>query len=269
MYKGYCINKSSIRIALSKYLVNDTRKQNFDKAKKELDIKQSNIATRIVKILKGDANGVIDGEALKNACMPTGASKYDIFISHSHTEEDEAKGLAAYLYSRYGLKCFVDGFVWGSSDNDILRPIDDIWSWYDSKKTSYSYEKRNYSTSLVHAMLSMALLEMIDKCECCVFIKPSTDLEVSGIEDCTTSPWIYEEITMFNMVEKRKPERITRCMESFSASGTKPTVKFKLDLSNMPLLKAAHLQKNFSMDDLYESYTKAYRWLDDIYDNVK
>lgn len=269
MYKGYSIDNSSISFALSNYLVNDLRKQDLNKAKKELDIKQSNITSRIAKILNGDANGVIDGEALKNACMPTVADKYDIFISHSHTEENEAKSLAAYLYMRYGLKCFVDGFVWGSSDKDILRPIDDIWSWYDAKKTSYSYYKRNYSTSLVHAMLSMALLEMIDKCECCIFIKPSKALEVAGIDNCTTSPWIYEEITMFNMVEKRKPERTTRCMESFSVSSVKPTVKFKLDLSNMPMLKAAHLQKSYSIDDFSEKYTKAYRWLDDIYENVK
>ena len=71
------------------------------------------------------------------------------------------------------------------------------------------------------------------------------------------------------MVEKRKPERTTRCMESFSVSSVKPTVKFKLDLSNMPMLKAAHLQKSYSIDDFSEKYTKAYRWLDDIYENVK
>lgn len=256
-------------MVLSNYLTDVIRKKKLDNAIKELDVRQSNITSRIARILEGDADGVIDGEALKSACMPTVADKYDIFISHSHTEVDEAKGLAAYLYLHYGLKCFVDGFVWGSSDKDILRPIDNIWSWFDSKKTSYSYYKRNYSTSLVHAMLSMTLLEMIDKCECCIFIKPSKTLEVAGIDNCTTSPWIYEEITMFNMVEKRKPERITRCMESFSASGTKPTVKFKLDLSNMPLLKAAHLQKSFSIEVFPEEYTKAYRWLDDIYENLK
>lgn len=268
MYKGFCINKLSINLALKNYLSNDSRNQTFKKILRRLNTKQDNIATRISDILKGDANGVIDGEALQNVCIPAPANKYDIFISHSHTEESEAKNFAAYLNMRYGLKCFVDGFVWGSCDNDILRPLDNEWSWLNAKKESYSYEKRNYSTSLVHAMLSMALLEMIDHCECCIFIKPTTNLVVSGIEDCTTSPWIYEEITMFNKIEKKKPNRVTRCMESFSVTRPKPLIRYKLDLSNMPLLKSAHLQKNISMDDRIIEYTKGYRWLDDIYDNV-
>lgn len=257
-------------MALANYLVNETSKLEFRKIRTSLDTKQSDVTSRIAKILKGDAKGIIDGEQLQDACMPTTNDKYDIFISHSHTEEDSAKDLAAYLNIRYGLKCFVDGFVWGNCDENILRPLDEIWSWHPSKKESFSYEKRNYSTSLVHAMLSMALLEMIDKCECCIFIKPTTDFVVSGIEDRTTSPWIYEEIMMFNKVWKRNPERITRCTESFSASGSKPIVSYKLDLSNMPLLKASHLQKFISTGDAYsQEYTKAYRWLDDMYENVK
>lgn len=269
MYKGFCINKSSISVALTNYLVNDARKLEFRKVRSGLDTKQDDVASRIAKILKGDAKGIIDGEALQNACMPTTNDQYDIFISHSHTEENAAKDLAAYLKMRYGLRCFVDGFVWGSCDKNILRPIDEIWSWQTPKKESFSYEKRNYSTSLVHAMLSMALLEMIDKCECCIFIKPTSDLIVSGIEDCTTSPWIYEEIMMFNKVWKRKPDRITRCTESFSASASKPVVRYKLDLSNMPMLKATHLQKIIGTDEYSVKYSKAYRWLDDMYDNVK
>jgi len=265
MYKGFCINKSSIELALNNYLL-DSRIQTFKDVLRSLNTKQDNIASRISDILKGDSNGVIDGEALQNACMPMPANKYDIFISHSHTEEDEAKKLAAYLKMRYGLECFVDGFVWGSCDNDILRPLDDEWSWLNAKKESYSYKKRNYSTSLVHAMLSMALLEMIDHCECCIFVKPTTDLVVSSIENCTTSPWIYEEITMFNKIEKRKPNRITRCMESFSVTRPKPIVRYKLDMSDMPLLKPDQLQKNIYLNDRNSAYTIAYRWLDDIYE---
>lgn len=269
MYKGFCINKSSISLAISNYLANETRKLDFRKVRASLDTKEKDVTSRIAKILQGDASGIIDGEALKNACMPTENENYDIFISHSHTEEKEAKDLAVYLRMRYGLKCFVDGFVWGSCDKDMLRPLDEIWSWQNAKKKTFSYEKRNYSTSLVHAMLSMALLEMIDKCECCIFIKPTSELMVSGIDNCTTSPWIYEEIMMYNKVEKNKPNRITRCLESFSAAGPKPRVRYKLDLSNMPLLNASHLQKFIGSDECSLKYTKAYRWLDDIYDNVK
>ena len=57
-------------------------------------------------------------------------------------------------------------------------------------------------------------------------------------------------------------------MESFSASGNKPTIRYRLDLSDMPLLKSAHLQKNIYLNAGISGYTKAYRWLDEIYDNV-
>ena len=268
MYRGFCISKLSINIALKNYLTTDSRNQTFKEVLRGLYTKGTNITSRINAILEGDENGVIDGEALQNACMPTPTDKYDIFISHSHTEENEAKKLAAYLKMRYGLRCFVDGFVWGSCDNDILWPLDKKWSWLDANKESFSYEKRNYSTSLVHAMLSMALLEMIDHCECCIFIKPTTDLVVTSIEDCTTSPWIYEEIIMFNKIEKKGPNRITRCMESFSAAGDKPTIRYRLDMSDMPLLKPVHLQKNIHLNAGTSDYTIAYRWLDDIYDSV-
>lgn len=70
MYKGFCINKSSISLALSKYLVNEDRKLEFRNMRYSLDTKQSDVTSRIAKILKGDANGIIDGEALQNACMP-------------------------------------------------------------------------------------------------------------------------------------------------------------------------------------------------------
>ena len=265
MYKGFCIDKDTIHLVVNPYKTSVSHTQRFKDVLVRLNAKESNIAPRIATLLKGDAKGVIDGEALQNACMPTN-SNYDIFISHSHTEEKEAKDLAAYLADSYGLKCFVDSFVWGSCDNEILRPLDDIWSTHETKKGSYSYEKRNYSTSLVHAMLSMALLEMIDKCECCFFIKPTSDLIVSSIGDCIASPWIYEEITIFNKIQKRIPfGKKRRCTESDAL----PRVRYKLDLSDMPLLNAVHLQKNISMDDGITDYTKANRWLDDLYDNVK
>lgn len=74
---------------------------------------------------------------------------------------------------------------------------------------------------------------------------------------------------MYNKVEKNKPNRVTRCTESFSTTRSNPSVIYRLDLSNMPTLKASHLQKSIGTDEFTLKYTKAHRWLDDIYDNVK
>lgn len=269
MYRGFCVAEDTINDLTLEYLLIDSNYDKHDATLAELNKKSETITSNIAKIIQGDARGIIDGEALQQACMPTGADRYDVFISHSHISEVYAKDLAVYLFLKYGVKCFVDGFVWGSCDNDILRPIDRKWSKHDTKTGSYSYEKRNYSTSHVHAMLSMALLEMIDQCECCIFIKPETDYSILGIKNMTLSPWIYEEITMFNKVEKRKPNRITRCTESFSTTEQDLKIRYKLDLSNMPELRKSHFQTYICDEYDARNYTRAYKWLDNVYDKVK
>lgn len=268
MYRGFCITEKTINDLMCSYFITSGYIQKkYDEALSDLNKKSTEITSTIAKILQGDARGIIDGDALQQACMPTTIGKYDVFISHSHNSRKSAKDLAAFLKMRYGIRCFVDGFVWGSCNNDILRPIDKKWSRQDSRKDLYSYEKRNFSTSHVHAMLSMALLEMIDQCECCIFIKPEHEYNIAGISDSTLSPWIYEEITMFNKVAKQKPNRITRIQESFSTINRGLKVRYKLDLSNISELKNQHLQVSFPDDSM--SYTKAFKWLDYIYENVK
>lgn len=269
MYRGFYITEETINdLILSYFNANSFGQNKYKEALSDLDNKSIAITSTIAKILQGDERGIIDGDALQQACMPTTLGKYDVFVSHSHNSEKAAKDLAAYLKMKYGVRCFVDGFVWGSSDKDILRPIDNKWSRHDSRKDSYSYEKRNFSTSHVHAMLSMALLEMIDQCECCIFIKPEHEYTIAGINDMTLSPWIYEEISMFNKVAKQRPNRVTRIQESFSAINRGLKVSYKLDLSNVSELKIQHFQKSI-VDDSLNSYTKAFKWLDYIYENVR
>ena len=268
MYRGFHITKETI-LEIYHYLKADDVCEVYQKELAKLDKKSGSITAQIAAIIKGDANGIIDGESLLQACMPTNTGQYDIFISHSHLDEDLAKDLAVYLWMKYGVKCFVDGFVWGSCDKDILRPIDRKYSRHDTEPHSFSYEKRNYSTSHVHAMLSMALLEMMDQCECCLFIKPNKDYDIADIENFTLSPWIYEEITMFNKILKRKPSRMIRCTESFSVTRPRLSIRYKLDLSNMPELKAFHLSKCITLGSQVREYTQAYGWLDYLYDNLK
>lgn len=142
--------------------------------------------------------------------------KADIFISHSHHDEKLAKKLAGWLYENFGLVSFIDSYFWGYC-NDLQKKIDNKYCMNDGQKT-YSYEKRNGSTSHVHMMLSMALMKMIDKCECVFFINTPSSInsetsieEISkigkAIEKTTSSPWIYSEILMTKLINKNIPER--------------------------------------------------------------
>lgn len=107
-------------------------------------------------------DGVIDGTKLQESWFPT-KQKFSVFLSHSHADEKVAVSIAGFLKKELNLNTFIDSCLWGYS-NDLLREIDEKYCRH-SNGTSFDYDKRNYSTSHVHMMLSIALSRMIDKCE--------------------------------------------------------------------------------------------------------
>lgn len=133
-------------------------------------------------------DGVINGETLKDTYFPTSKNgkPYDIFISHSHNNQKEAEILAAWLTKYKGLSCFVDSFVWGSAD-ELLKEIDNKYC-KDYRKNTYDYTKRNFTTSHVHAILSMSLLEIINESSYCIFIESSESLNLECLGKKKHSP---------------------------------------------------------------------------------
>lgn len=164
----------------------------------------SDVYTELSKIIFG-RNGVVDGTALQDFWFPTQEKEYDVFISHSHNDLGYAVNLASWLERRCGLRCFVDHFVWKSAD-DLLKRIDDVYTW-EPERNVYDYDKRNFSTSHVHTMLSMAILDIIDCSECCIFIESDQSISLEGIKTKTLSPWIYEELTYMKKGRITIPER--------------------------------------------------------------
>lgn len=140
------------------------------------------------------SDGIIKGDTLKDTYFPSGlfdGSNYDVFISHSHNNEEEAHLLAAWLKKYKKLSCFVDSFAWGSADQ-LLKEIDDKYCYRKHSKT-YDYKKRNFTTSHVHAILSMALLDTILRSKYCIFIESTESVPLnSGLKKKTLSPWLHE-----------------------------------------------------------------------------
>lgn len=171
-----------------------------------IDVKgrTSDVYAKLDKIINGQ-DGVVDGTLLQNFWFPTQAAEYDVFISHSHNDLDDAVNLASWLEKRCGLRCFIDHFVWNSAD-DLLKRIDNAYTW-EPERNVYDYNKRNFSTSHVHAMLSMAILDIIDRSECCFFIESDESISLEGIKTKTLSPWIYEELTYMKKGRITIPER--------------------------------------------------------------
>lgn len=210
MYRGYNLSLSREDIdslggikteSLSAYKKNlyDNRRVIKNKISKLVD---TSISIDYYKTADGKA---LDGSKLINEWFPI--VKSDVFISHSHKDEELAICLGAWLYQRFGITSFIDSTVWGYS-NDLLESLDKKYC-YNSQTNSYNYEKRNLTTSHVHMMLSTALNNMINNTECLFFLNTPNSITIGEDlekKDTTTySPWIFSELSTAMIVEKKHP----------------------------------------------------------------
>lgn len=176
------------------------------------------------------ANGNFDGTKMQEEWFPE--IEADVFLSHSHADIDLTLFLAS-IFEGLGLKVFIDSTVWGHA-NGLLKQIDDILC--PNGNGSYNYDLRNYSTSHVHMMLSVALNKMIDKCECLFFINtPKSVTTKSIVANKTESPWIYSEIATTKTIRRKKSSK--RELRKFSKGGTVELIaegiEHTLDLSDL------------------------------------
>ncbi|MGX1195715.1 hypothetical protein [Metabacillus sp. SLBN-84] len=188
------------------------------------------------------ADGSIDGVALQDDWFPEVDA--DIFLSHSHGDQRLTLAFAAMLKDNFGLNAFIDSAVWGYADN-LLKKIDEEYCKNETGAT-YDYNKRNFSTSHVHMMLSGALAKMMDKAECLIFINTPNSLSTKDvIEKRTKSPWIYNEIAMSTMLRTVRPERheILTKSAKFEHSDEKKdlTINYTVDLNHLIKLSTSDL----------------------------
>lgn len=214
-------------------------------------------------------NGHIDGTALQNHWFT--AIEADIFISHSHQDIEKTKAFAGWLKENFELTAFIDSCVWGYCD-DLLKLIDNRYCKDPVSKT-YDYQLRNYTTSHVHAMLSVALLEMIDKTECLLFYNTPHSIclrsELENVKEGkkTLSPWIYNELSTANTIKPREPKRIKQLKESFesmrfSSYNSKPQFEYDvtaiingmltLDDNLLNKWQSQHIKHKEALDVLYK-----------------
>jgi len=192
------------------------------------------------KIIKGDT---IDATLLQNNWFP--GVKADIFISHSHLDSDKAHNLSVWLYDTFGLVSFIDEDIWGYAD-DLLRQIDDDYCFVESRHV-YDYRLRNLSTTHVHAMLSNALIQMIDQTECLFFLHSknsikTTDTAQNAIQKKTESPWLYLELMMSQIIRQRVPDRHPHMKMARIQNQKIPPFQYDVDLSQLPVIMDGGLE---------------------------
>lgn len=215
--------------------------------------KSQEFYTKILEACTHD--GVIDGSDLSSLNFPFDNDAntpvhYDVFISYSHNDEQYARYLYWFLTNQCDLSVFLDSTIWHSADA-LLKAIDDAYCKNTSSKT-YSYQKRNYSTSHVHTLLSMAMLTAIEHSECFIFIESenSTTLK-DGLRDCSLSPWIYQESMFADILPRVKPSRFGDVLQvitkSFAAveslkEGKQLKIRHKLRTEDLYVIDAEDLE---------------------------
>lgn len=213
--------------------------------------KQKSKYKKIIRPLLIPDNGIINGNALKNNYFPLETHNnnvYDFFISHSHNDVESAYLLAAWLQCHCGKTCFVDSIAWGSAD-ELLKEIDDKYCYRKHSKT-YDYKKRNFTTSHVHAILSMSLLDVIKNSKYCIFLESNESISLTnGLKKKTFSPWLYEEIKYMRLLQ---PSKKRRCFSDSLNEDFK--IEYEVDELNLfPFLDGSrllNLNKDFSQTTL-------------------
>jgi hypothetical protein len=185
----------------------------------------------------------LDGSKIQGAWFPQVDAS--VFIAHSHNDRELAFLLAGWLKEQFEIVPFIDSSIWGYAD-DLLKLIDNKYCRNDDGKT-YNYHIRNYSTSQVHMMLSSALMTMIDKVECFIFLDTiSSIIPYEGIQR-TESPWIYFEIGVSQSIRKKIPERRFGKYEKLISDGQilekGGLAKYELDLNHLTIINSISITK--------------------------
>lgn len=253
--------------------VNDITFKHYKESKDFLNLQRSDLSLLESVFLNiNTVEEIINAEDILSSWFPL--RNKQVFISHSHKDEYEALNLAAWLYDNFNIECFIDSQVWRYS-NDLQKMIDNEYCRNYGSST-YNYEKRNISTSHVHMLLNSAIQNMIDNCECIIFIKSSNSVKpLTSLEqgDATHSPWINAEILSTKLLRRRKPEdhlgRPKPTFESIAKDSVNKilTIEYPLNLSNLISLDQSILERwksNFLSNNIFES-DKRFQALDYLY----
>lgn len=257
MYKAYKLKIDDIRPIVTKY--------------KAVGIGlSSKLKDKIMPCLTRylNAHGALDGQLIMDDWFPQ--INADIFISHSHRDDEDVHSLAGWLYEKFGLISFIDADIWGYC-NDLIWEIDR--NYVPCYNSVYDYSTHNEATAHAHIMLMAALSKMIDKCECLFFLDTDHSVTTRNCIEKTGSPWIYNELLFSSMIKthapKRKPLRIQDSrvlLEKSYYSATEMYIEYPLEYKHMSDLnriiladweglyeknKFKSTERGFSLDFLY------------------
>lgn len=219
----------------------------------------------------GDGN-VLNGQKIQDSCFSTKMpNEFHIFVSHSHADIDLIENFAIVMKRVFDVNCFVDSLVWEGKDEEggILQTLNmsNIIE-QNNGVTRYYHEPVIRTADHVHAMLSMALMEMIDQCEMGLFVHSDNsvipEIKTNDFKEVTLSSWIYEEISIMNHIRPNPPQRGVLEERGYDANGYHQGVRKELKIAHpLDLKNFVELSQNYMPMD-----GRGTKWLDNLYSNV-
>lgn len=206
MYYRFQIGEDALRRFIHAAESTDVRNwANFNYTEGNFGSSKSHIKDIVSDLVIGNDN-IVDGGEIQQKCFATQLpEEFHIFVSHSHADINLIERFAIVMKRVFGINCFVDSMVWEKKD-EILAELNksNIVEKVEGFYTRYAHEPVIRTTDHVHAMLSMALMEMIDRCEMCLFVHSENSvlpaIKTNDFKDQTLSAWIYEEISIMNRI---------------------------------------------------------------------
>lgn len=209
MFLPYKIKSNEIHTLVKGHLINRNFLKEYDELK---EMVENNVDERQIE------EDLINGVTVQEQWFPVDkVPPFDVFISHSHKDVNkEIKPLASWLYSHLGLRCFIDSLFWQYADK-LQNMVDKCYA--QRANGHYDYKIRNYTTSHVHTMFSMALMKMMSKTECVLFVDSDNSIKYQKAQSQTPSPWIYEEIGFAQNLQMTIPDRYLQRLIPVCESG--------------------------------------------------
>ena len=172
--------------------------------------------------------GTINATKMQENCFPQ--IDADVFISHSHKDENLAIALSG-LLAECGRKPFVDSKVWTFFDT-VLKKLNMKFS--RNAQGRYDYDNCMKIAGNIHTMLVSSLAMMIKQSDCVVFLNTPNSITIGKNLAYTWSPWIYTELLLTRLM---LPDARKMLNESRTLS---EQVKFMYSL-NTDFLKSVNL----------------------------
>lgn len=222
---------------------------------------------------------VLSGSDIESNWFPK--TMNHVFISHSHRDEDLALALAGALKHWMKLDAFVDSSVWGYYADLQKLIYQKVVSLRGEVYGEQRTELENSIVSHVHCMLTKSLVQMMDQCECLIFLNTPSSIgirDVRGTSQETYSPWIYTEVEVSRFLrthkDPRRPKRRTfaESVESVAADETiRDIISYPLNLDHLGKVDSDGVWKwicagNKACRDESDALRKPFVALDKLYE---